>query len=88
LNARDNTLVWASRAPQADIVRLKARMSCEMPWYAIAETSTRSIGVNFLLGLLRNQPGKVGLGRAAREKLGQRDLYRLGISTRCSSAAI
>jgi predicted dithiol-disulfide oxidoreductase (DUF899 family) len=26
LNARDTTLVYASRAPQADIARLKARM--------------------------------------------------------------
>jgi predicted dithiol-disulfide oxidoreductase (DUF899 family) len=26
LNARDTTLAWASRAPQADIARLKARM--------------------------------------------------------------
>src|SRR5882724_5993340 len=34
LNARDTTLVFASRAPQADIARLKARMGWEMiPWY-------------------------------------------------------
>src|SRR5919106_4326359 len=32
LNARDTTLVWASRASQADIARLKARMGWEMPW--------------------------------------------------------
>ena len=31
LNARDTTLVFASRAPQADIARLKARMGWEMP---------------------------------------------------------
>ena len=31
LNARDTTLVYASRAPQADIARLKARMGWEMP---------------------------------------------------------
>jgi predicted dithiol-disulfide oxidoreductase (DUF899 family) len=30
LNARDTTLAWASRAPQKDIVRLKARMGWEM----------------------------------------------------------
>src|SRR5437763_16718905 len=29
LNARDTTLVYASRAPQADIARLKARMGWE-----------------------------------------------------------
>src|SRR5205807_7786438 len=32
LNARDTTLALASRAPQADVERLKARMGCEMPW--------------------------------------------------------
>src|SRR5882672_10443826 len=35
LNARDTTLVYASRAPQADIARVKARMGWEMPWYTI-----------------------------------------------------
>src|SRR5215831_1381104 len=35
LNQRDTTLVYASRAPQADIQRLKARMEWEMPWYTI-----------------------------------------------------
>ena len=34
LNARDTTLVFVSRAPQADIARLKARMGWEhIPWY-------------------------------------------------------
>ena len=32
LNARDTTLVFASRAPQADIARLKERMGWEIPW--------------------------------------------------------
>jgi len=32
LNARDTTLAYASRAQQADIARLKARMGWEMPW--------------------------------------------------------
>src|SRR5213592_4288970 len=32
LNARDTTLVFASRTPQADILRVKARMGWEMPW--------------------------------------------------------
>jgi predicted dithiol-disulfide oxidoreductase (DUF899 family) len=37
LNARDTTLVYASRASQPDIVRLKARMGWEMPWYTITD---------------------------------------------------
>ena len=32
LNARDTTLVYASRAPQTDIARLKAHMDWKMPW--------------------------------------------------------
>src|SRR3546814_9850989 len=32
LNARDTTPFFVSRAPQADIARLKARMGWEMPW--------------------------------------------------------
>ena len=35
LNARDTTLVYASRASQADIERVKARMGWEIPWYTI-----------------------------------------------------
>ena len=38
LNARDTTLAYASRAPQADIARLKARMGWEMPWYTITDS--------------------------------------------------
>ena len=37
LNARDATLVFASRAPQAEIARLKARMGWEIPWYTITD---------------------------------------------------
>jgi len=37
LNARDTTLVFASRAPQADIERLKARMDWKMPWVTITD---------------------------------------------------
>src|SRR5260370_14559264 len=33
LDARDTTLASASRAPQADIERLKARMAWGVPWY-------------------------------------------------------
>src|SRR5580658_5848640 len=35
LNARDTTLVFASRAPQTDIARMKARMEWDIPWYTI-----------------------------------------------------
>jgi predicted dithiol-disulfide oxidoreductase (DUF899 family) len=37
VNARDTTLVFASRASQPDIVRLKARMGWEMPWFTITD---------------------------------------------------
>ena len=37
LNARDTTLVFVSRAPQPDIVRLKARMGWEIPWFTITD---------------------------------------------------
>ncbi len=37
LNARNTTLVFASRAPQADIGRLKARMGWKMPWYTLTD---------------------------------------------------
>ncbi|MGH7022812.1 MAG: DUF899 domain-containing protein [Caulobacteraceae bacterium] len=37
LHARDTTLVYASRAPQADIARLKERMGWEIPWYTITD---------------------------------------------------
>ncbi|MBB5340848.1 DUF899 domain-containing protein [Tunturiibacter gelidoferens] len=37
LNARDTTLVYASRASQAEIERLKKRMGWTMPWYTITD---------------------------------------------------
>ncbi len=46
LNARDTTLVYASRAPQADIARLKARMGWEMPWYTITDNFDKDFGVD------------------------------------------
>jgi len=46
LNARDTTLVYASRAPQADIARLKARMSWRMPWYTITDSFDADFGVD------------------------------------------
>src|SRR6202046_5487608 len=46
LNARDTTLVYASRAPQADIARLKARMEWKMPWYTITDSFAADFGVD------------------------------------------
>jgi predicted dithiol-disulfide oxidoreductase (DUF899 family) len=46
LNARDTTLAYASRAPQADIARLKARMGWEMPWYTITDSFDADFGVH------------------------------------------
>jgi predicted dithiol-disulfide oxidoreductase (DUF899 family) len=46
LNARDTTLVYASRAPQQDIKRLKERMQWEMPWYTITDGFDSDFGVN------------------------------------------
>jgi predicted dithiol-disulfide oxidoreductase (DUF899 family) len=37
LNARDTTLVFASRAPQAEIEGLRARMGWDIPWYTITD---------------------------------------------------
>jgi len=46
LNARDTTLVFASRAPQTDIERLKARMGWTMPWYTITDSFDKDFGVD------------------------------------------
>ena len=46
LNARDTTLAYASRAPQADIARLKARMGWKMPWYSITDGFDADFGVD------------------------------------------
>jgi predicted dithiol-disulfide oxidoreductase (DUF899 family) len=47
LNARDTTLVFASRAPQTDIERLKARMGWEMiPWYTVTDSFDKDFGVD------------------------------------------
>jgi len=46
LNARDTTLVYVSRAPQADIQRLKARMGWDIPWYTITDDFDVDFGVN------------------------------------------
>jgi len=46
LNARDTTLAYASRAPQADIKRLKVRMDWKMPWYTITDSFDLDFGVD------------------------------------------
>lgn len=46
LNARDTTLVYASRAPQPDIARLKSKMGWEkIPWYTITDSFDSDFGV-------------------------------------------
>jgi predicted dithiol-disulfide oxidoreductase (DUF899 family) len=46
LNARDTTLVHASRAPQVDIERYRARMGWEIPWYTITDDFDADFGVD------------------------------------------
>lgn len=47
LNARDTTLAYVSRAPQADIARLKARMGWEqIPWYTLTDDFDADFGVD------------------------------------------
>jgi predicted dithiol-disulfide oxidoreductase (DUF899 family) len=47
LNARDTTLVFASRAPQPEIVRLRERMGWEMiPWYSLTDGFDADFGVD------------------------------------------
>ena len=46
LNARDTTLVFVSRAPQADIARLKARMGWEIPSFTLTDGFDTDFGVN------------------------------------------
>ena len=47
LNARDTTLAFASRAPQADIQGLKERHGWELiPWYTITDDFDADFGVD------------------------------------------
>jgi predicted dithiol-disulfide oxidoreductase (DUF899 family) len=46
LNVRDTTLAFASRAPQKDIARVKARMGWEMPWYTMTDGFDADFGVD------------------------------------------
>jgi len=45
LNARDTTLVFASRAPQPNIARLKERFGWKIPWYTITDSFDTDFGV-------------------------------------------
>ena len=46
LNSRDTTLAYASRAPQADIARLKVKTGWDMPWYTITDSFDVDFGVH------------------------------------------
>jgi predicted dithiol-disulfide oxidoreductase (DUF899 family) len=46
LNARDTTLVFASRAPQPDIEDWKARMGWDIPWFTITDDFDADFGVD------------------------------------------
>jgi predicted dithiol-disulfide oxidoreductase (DUF899 family) len=46
LNARDTTLAYASRAPQAEIARLREEMGWEQPWYTLTDDWDRDFGVD------------------------------------------
>jgi predicted dithiol-disulfide oxidoreductase (DUF899 family) len=46
LNARDTTLVFVSRAPQADIERWRARMGWDIPWYTLTDDFDADFGVD------------------------------------------
>jgi predicted dithiol-disulfide oxidoreductase (DUF899 family) len=62
LNARDTTLVYVSRAPQADTARLKARMGWEMPWYTITDSFDADFGLDEWHGhnvFIRDDEGRV-----------------------------
>jgi len=45
LNARDTTLAFVSRAPQAEIQGLKARMGWDIPWYELTDEFDADFGV-------------------------------------------
>jgi predicted dithiol-disulfide oxidoreductase (DUF899 family) len=47
LNARDTTLVYASRGPQVDIQRIKAGMGWDIPWYTMLPHPGSAFDVDF-----------------------------------------
>ncbi|MGA7571705.1 MAG: DUF899 domain-containing protein [Candidatus Aquilonibacter sp.] len=46
LHARNTNFVYASRAPQADIERVKTRMGWSFPWYTITDSFDADFGVD------------------------------------------
>jgi predicted dithiol-disulfide oxidoreductase (DUF899 family) len=46
LNARDTTLAFVSRAPQAEIKGLKERMDWNVPWYTLTDGFDADFGVD------------------------------------------
>ena len=46
LNARDTTLAFISRAPQAEIQGLKERMDWNVPWYTLTDDFDADFGVD------------------------------------------
>jgi predicted dithiol-disulfide oxidoreductase (DUF899 family) len=46
LNARDTTLAFVSRAPQAEIQSLKERMGWDFPWYTLTDDFDADFGVD------------------------------------------
>jgi len=46
LNARDTSLAFVSRAPQADIAKLKTRMGWDIPWYTVTDSFDADFGVD------------------------------------------
>jgi predicted dithiol-disulfide oxidoreductase (DUF899 family) len=47
LNARDTTLVYASRGSQQDIARIKERMGWTVPWYTMVAEAGAAFDVDF-----------------------------------------
>src|ERR1700709_2613803 len=46
LNARDTTLAYVSRAPQAEIARWKERIGSHVPWYTLTDDFDKDFGVD------------------------------------------
>jgi predicted dithiol-disulfide oxidoreductase (DUF899 family) len=61
VNARDTTLVFASRAPQPDIARVTRRMGWTMPWYTLTDSFDTDFGQVFRTYFINNR-GDEALG--------------------------
>ena len=63
LNQRDTTLVFVSRAPQADIERFRKRMGWKVPWFTLTDDFDADHGVGEWHGtnaFLRDSNGDAG----------------------------